>query len=69
MNDEINRKYTETNPYSFGGKYRVYKHYPKFSVDEALKESDTYSKFKHLSMYIVNESYSSQMLFFLLNQS
>ena len=42
MNDEINRKYTETNPYSFGGKYRVYKHYPKFSVDEALKESDTY---------------------------
>ena len=34
MNEEINRNYTETNPYSFGGKYRVYDVYPKSAVDE-----------------------------------
>ena len=73
MNDEINRKYTETNPYSFGGKYRVYKHYPKLSVDEALKESDTYSKFKQyrkskryspIYVYRKRELFQSDVVFF-----
>ena len=36
--DEINKKYGETEPYSFGGKYRLYKLYSKEMVDNALKK-------------------------------
>ena len=44
--DEINKKYGETEPYSFGGKYRLYKLYSKEMVDNALKKNDTYTRFK-----------------------
>ena len=36
--DDINKKYAETKPYSFGGKYRLYEVYSKEKVDKALKK-------------------------------
>ena len=44
--DDINKKYAETKPYSFGGKYRLYEVYSKEKVDKALKKNDTYTRFK-----------------------
>ena len=42
MDEEINKKYVEDKPYSFGGKYRVYNLYAKKDVDKALQKSDIY---------------------------
>ena len=38
MDEEINSKYVEDKPYSFGGKYRVYDAYAKKDVDNAMKK-------------------------------
>ena len=73
MNKEIIKNYTSSNPYSYGGKYRVYSYYPKSTVDEALKRSDTYSKFKQykrskkyspIYVYKKRELFQSDVVFF-----
>ena len=46
MNENIEKLYTKDEPFSFGGKYRLYEHFRKKNkVDKALAKSDTYTRF------------------------
>ena len=73
MTDQINSTYSQRKPYSFGGKYRIYKYYPRKEVDEAIKENDTYSRFKQykksrnyvpIYVYRKRELFQSDVVFF-----
>ena len=49
MNDnDIEKRYVSDEPFSFGGKYRLYEHFGKEKkklIDKSLKASDIYSRF------------------------
>ena len=73
MDEEINTKYVENKPYSFGGKYRIYNEYAKKDVDKALQKSDVYSRFKQhrraksfspIYVYRKRELFQSDTVFF-----
>jgi hypothetical protein len=73
MDEEINKKYVENKPYSFGGKYRVYNSFAKKDVDKALEKSDVYSRFKQhrraksfspIYVYRKRELFQSDTVFF-----
>ena len=73
MDEEINTKYVENKPYSFGGKYRIYNAYAKKDVDKALQKSDIYSRFKQhrraksfspIYVYRKRELFQSDTVFF-----
>ena len=72
MTDQINSTYSQRKPYSFGGKYRIYKYYPRKQVDEAMKKMTPIQNLNstkrletmYQSTYTENENYSSLMWFF-----
>ena len=43
---DINKEYFSDNPYSYGGKYRLYDVFEKSDVDRDLKNNNIYTRFK-----------------------
>lgn len=74
MNENIEKLYTKDEPFSFGGKYRLYEHFRKKNkVDKALAKSDTYTRFyqhkrarKYSPIYVYRprELWQSDVIFF-----
>ena len=62
-------KYNESEPYSFGGSFRLVEYVGKNKAEELISKSDIYTRFEqhrkpksnHQFMYITDENFANQM--------
>lgn len=71
--NNINDKYFGSNPFSYGGKYRLYEKFKKKDVDKELENNDIYTRFKQyrkskiyspIYVYKKRELFQSDVIFF-----